>query len=128
MQRGFGTKSKKIFHRKAHDDLCRNIVLVLNATGLGRFWLQPTGAAYRPDCHGDDQLIHYGVIGSADISGILFGGRRFEMEIKTGSAVQSPRQKNFEAMIKMLGGIYFVARSEQEAVQQLKSVAADHDR
>jgi len=105
-------------HRLAHDRLVYEIIRALSATGLGRFWSQPTGAAYR-----DDQLIRYGVIGSADISGIVRGGKRFECEVKTGKAVQSPRQKNFQAMIVMMGGHYFVAHSIDEAVSYLKSVA-----
>jgi hypothetical protein len=100
----------------------------LSATGLGRFWSQPTGAAYREDVFGNPQLIRYGVIGSADISGIVRGGRRFECEIKTGNAKQEPQQRAFQAMIEMFGGIYYVARSSEDAVRYLKSVTAERDR
>lgn len=86
---------------------------------MGRFWNQPTGAGYR-----NGVLVRYGVVGSADISGILVGGRRIEIEVKTGKAIQEPQQKNFEAMIKMMGGIYFVAHSVEEALSSLKSIAA----
>ncbi len=57
----------------------------------------------------------------ADISGILTHksglGLRLEIEIKTGSARQTTEQKNFEKMIKSLGGIYFVARSVNCALE-----------
>jgi hypothetical protein len=86
---------------------------------MGRFWSQPTGAAYR-----NHTLIRYGVVGSADISGILLGGKRIEIEVKTGRAVQEAQQKSFESMIKMFGGIYFVARSVEGAIESLKSAAA----
>ena len=64
--------------------------------------------------------LEYGVKGMADISGILKHssglGLRLEIEAKTGSASQSKDQKNFEKMVRSLGGIYFVARSVQDAL------------
>lgn len=89
---------------------------------MGRFWSQPTGAAYR-----NHVLIRYGVVGSADISGILLGGKRIEIEVKTRKAVQETQQKNFEKMINMYGGIYFVAHSVDEAMKNLISIASTHD-
>ncbi len=119
MQSIGGAKSKRESYRKEHDDLVAKIIVALSATGLGRFWSQPTGAAYR-----NNVLIKYGCVGSADISGIVIGGKRFEMEVKTGNAQQEPQQKIFEERIKMYGGIYFVAHSVEEAVSLLKSAAA----
>lgn len=64
--------------------------------------------------------VDYGVKGMADISGLLRVrsglGVRLEIEIKTGSARQEPDQKNFERMVKSLGGFYYVARSVQDAI------------
>jgi len=54
--------------------------------------------------------------GSADISGILRGGKRIEIEVKTGRAVQQQNQKDFQRMIEMMGGYYYVARSVQDAI------------
>lgn len=98
------------------------IIKALSDKGLGRFWSQPTGAAYR-----DNTLVRYGVIGSADISGILIGGIRVEIEVKTGQATQSDQQKNFERMIKMFGGIYIVAHSVDEALDFLQAAAPPHE-
>lgn len=117
-----GVKSNGECFRAEHDRLVENIVKELSKMNIGRFWQQPTGAAYR-----NNTLVRYGVIGSADISGILFGGKRVEIEVKTGKAQQSEVQKQFELMIKMMGGIYFVAHSVEEAVTSIKSVAACHD-
>lgn len=113
-----GSKLKKGLFTIEHDNLVNKIIKALSETGLGRFWQQPTGAAYR-----GDELIRYGLVGCADISGIIIGGKRIEIEVKTGKAVQSPQQKNFEAMIKMYGGFYFVCHSVDEAVNCIKSVA-----
>jgi hypothetical protein len=64
--------------------------------------------------------VDFGVKGMADISGILKHssglGLRLEIEIKTGGARQEPDQKNFEKMVKSLGGLYTVARSVQDAI------------
>ena len=117
-----GRKSNNESFRAAHDELVDKIVAALSATAMGRFWGQPTGAAYR-----NGSLVRYGLIGSADISGILIGGRRVEIEVKTGKAIQSDEQKFFESMIKMMGGIYFVAHSVDEAINSLKSMAAPHE-
>lgn len=118
MLRRNGIKSNQESFRAAHDKLVKEIVVAISGTGLGRFWEQPTGAAYR-----NDKLVRYGLIGCADITGIMVGGKRIEIEVKTGKAVQSDEQKFFESMIKMMGGIYFVAHSIDEAVTLVKSMA-----
>jgi hypothetical protein len=100
----------------------RQILLDLNRLNLGRFWEQPTGAAYR-----GDRLIKYGLIGCADITGITTYGVRVEIEVKTGKATQSEGQVRFEAMIKKMGGIYCVALSSEDAIECLKIVAAIRD-
>ena len=114
-----GRKSNNESYRAEHDRLVEDIIKSLSATRLGKFWSQPTGAAFR-----HDTIIRYGVIGSADISGIMVGGKRIEIEVKTGKAQQSEQQKNFQSMINMMGGFYFVARSVSDAVDFVKSVAA----
>ena len=66
----------------------------------------------------------YGLVGSADIMGILLGGKIICFECKTGNSVQSKEQKNFEAMIKRFGGLYLVVRAPQEAVDFVIANAA----
>jgi hypothetical protein len=94
------------------------ILLRLSELNLGRFWEQPTGAAYR-----NGQLIKYGLVGCADITGITNLGIRVEIEVKTGKAKQSDQQVKFERMIKNLNGIYLVARSVEEAIESIKIAA-----
>lgn len=90
------------------------VMLALASTGLVRCWPQATGAAFR-----DGQLIHFGVVGGGDISGITVGGKRLEVEVKTGKATLKRHQRNFGKMITAHGGIYILARSPEEAVSQL---------
>lgn len=117
MPRQIGLKSRNNYRLK-HDLLVNKVILSMSESGLCKCWSQPTGAAYR-----DGELIHYGIKGSADISGILTDGRRLEVEIKTGRAVQQKNQETFERMILKMGGVYFVARSVEDALQKLKAVA-----
>lgn len=102
-----------------HDKLVNEVILSMAATGLCKCWSQPTGAAYR-----DGQLIRYGLKGCADITGILVDGRRLEVEIKTGKARQQKNQEAFEKMITEMGGVYFVARSCEDALTKLIKAAS----
>ena len=85
-------------------------------------WPHPTGAAYR-----EGQLIRYGLLGSADIIGLVKGGKFVAIEVKTGRGMQEPQQRTFEAKVKVLGGQYFVARSVADAVLFVTTVAASTD-
>lgn len=72
------------------------------------------------DFSGEDEerVFRYGLKGSADIIGILGPrGRMLCIEVKTGNAVTSPRQKNFRNTILERGGVYIVARSVLDAVE-----------
>lgn len=100
-----------------HEILVRELLVALSRTGVCRVWQQPTGMAFR-----NDVAIRYGVIGSADISGILRGGRRLEIEVKTGKGVQSQVQKNFEKMILEFGGVYIVARDITKTIETVKGM------
>lgn len=114
------TSSKKQHYTQEHDQLVIKIILALAETELCKCWQQPTGAAYRKG-----QLIRYGLKGSADISGIVRGGRRLEIEVKTGQAKQHGAQPAFERMITEFGGIYFVARSVEDALNKLRIACAE---
>jgi len=60
--------------------------------------------------------VRYGLCnGSADLIGILRGGRFIGIEVKTGHATQSREQKLFQALVLRMGGIYVVARSIEDA-------------
>lgn len=98
-----------------HNELVSQVLATLNLSRLGRFWSQPTGVAYR-----DGRFVRYGFLGSADITGVLKGGYRVEIEVKTGKAKQQENQKIFEKNMKMWGAIYLVVRSVQDALDSLK--------
>lgn len=55
--------------------------------------------------------VRFGVPGQADISGILAGGRRLEIEVKRPDGRQSEQQRRFQAMVERFGGVYILARS-----------------
>lgn len=118
MRTASGQSSKRTLLRLRHDILVCEIIKAMSATDLCRCWEQPTGAAYR-----EGVLIRYGIKGSADISGIMRDGRRLEVEVKTGSAVQQANQKAWGAMISNMRGIYFVARSVDHALEMLQAAA-----
>jgi hypothetical protein len=54
--------------------------------------------------------LRFGTPGCGDITGILPGGRRLEIECKTVEGVQSGAQAAFQAIIEQHGGCYILAR------------------
>ena len=62
----------------------------------------------------------YGKKGSADITGILPGGRRLEIECKAGKGRLSPEQVDFLAMITEQGGFARCVYSVDELANALR--------
>lgn len=58
--------------------------------------------------------VRFGVPGQGDVSGIVDGGRRLEIECKTLRGRQSAEQIAFQAMIERHFGIYILARSVED--------------
>ena len=58
--------------------------------------------------------VSFGVPGQADLSGILPGGIRLEVEVKTASGKQSEDQQRWQRMIEKFGGVYVLARSVED--------------
>lgn len=48
------------------------------------------------------------------------GGRRIEIEVKTGEARQTKQQRAYQAMIEFYGGIYIVARKLEDVIDEIK--------
>ena len=71
-----------------------------------------------------DVVIRYGVLGQADITGLLPTGRRVELEVKTGSGVLSDGQIKFSRMITEYGGLYFEIRDIPSALNFLRDANA----
>jgi len=51
-----------------------------------------------------------GCNGSADVSGILPGGKSIRVEVKIGRDIQSEAQKQYQAAVQQAGGLYVIAR------------------
>lgn len=78
-----------------------------------RVWRANNGVARSMDFK---RVVKYGVAGQGDVSGIIAGGIRLEIEVKTARGVQSAQQVLFMEMIRRFGGVYLVCRSAAEAV------------
>ena len=59
-----------------------------------------------------DRFVRAGVPGQADLTGILPGGRRLEIEIKSATGRQTADQRAFQAMIERFGEWPVVADGE----------------
>lgn len=59
------------------------------------------------------------VRGRADLTACLRGGAYCDIEIKTGSGVQSREQREQQARVEQAGGIYILARSVEDVEAQL---------
>lgn len=113
-----------------HNAFMKKVMLYIQETYPGvRLWQQATGVAYTVDSvklclklGGQGRfaeavkclkMTRYGLNGAADLSGILPNGKRLEIEIKTGKAVQSKDQKTFMQMIRNKEGIYILITDQK---------------
>ena len=65
------------------------------------------------------RVVRFGVPGQADLTGILYDGRKIEIEVKSATGRQTQDQKNFQAMIERFNGVYILARSITDVYEQL---------
>lgn len=79
---------------------------------LIRVWRQNTGAMY--DARG--RFVRFGVPGAADLTGLLAGGRRVEIECKAPDGKLAEAQVHYRDGIIEMGGLYVVARSIEDVV------------
>lgn len=105
----------------AHEALVRELLLNLSSLKLGRFWKNPRGVAMTRR----GQVMTFGIDGQADISGILIGGYRAEVEAKTGQGKLGNDQINFKNMIQNWNGFYHEARDVDGTIQALKAFLAN---
>jgi hypothetical protein len=85
-----------------------------------RIWRANTGVAQI-----DKRFIRFGVPGQADLTGILPGGRRLEIEVKSPTGVQTPEQQNFQRMIEKFDGVYVLARSVEDVWTAIRKYLED---
>lgn len=108
----------------------REIMLALSQNGC-IVWRQNTGQAWQgKQIHKvQDQItlaqcrpVHFGLCkGSADVLGIAPGGKFLAVEVKTPKGRTTQEQENFLLAVNRAGGIGFVARSAEDALQKLES-------
>ena len=92
----------------------RDILRYLATRSDVRAWRANSGAAI-----GRRGLVRFGVPGQADISGIMRGGRRLEIEVKSAKGRLSPQQVRFRMMIEDFGGLFILARCVEDVEGRL---------
>ncbi len=66
--------------------------------------------------------IRFGLVGSGDILGITRGGIFLALEIKTGQARQTEKQRAFEEMILKYCGIYRLIRTIADVDRLIETI------
>ncbi len=91
-----------------------SIIREFGTKGWLRIWRANVGVARI-----NRRVVRFGIPGQADLTGILFDGRRVEIEIKSATGQQSQDQKNYQKLIERFNGIYILARSINDVYEQL---------
>lgn len=94
-------------------ELQAEILLAVGSRPDCRIWRNNTGVGRTLS---GQRVIRFGLVGSADLLGILRGGRFLAVEVKTAKGRQSEAQRNFQRMIESMGGVYVLARDVQTVV------------
>jgi hypothetical protein len=100
---------------KTEHEIQQRILLKLGSMPDVRVWRNNTGSVKTED----GRFVTFGLKGSADIIGILQGGRFLAIEVKKPGGRVSPDQKKFIDTINAEGGIAFVAYSVDEVIEKL---------
>lgn len=79
-----------------------------------RLWRANVGVA-----RAGRRLVRFGVPGQADLTGILPGGLRLEIEVKSAGGRQSPEQRDYQRLIERFGGVYVLARCVDDVARAL---------
>ncbi|MBI5545840.1 MAG: VRR-NUC domain-containing protein [Deltaproteobacteria bacterium] len=79
-------------------------------------WRQNTGVARM-----GGRLVRFGIPGQADISGVIRGGWRLEVEVKSDTGVQSPEQADFQRRLEEQGGLYILARELEPVLAAVRA-------
>lgn len=83
---------------------------------LGLFYRRNVGAVKT-----DHGFVKFGMAGQADIAGIL-NGFAIEIEVKADRGKQSEAQANWQRAVERAGGVYILARSVEDVLDQLRSM------
>lgn len=74
------------------------------------------------------RVVRFGIVGQADLSGILPGGVRLEIECKSATGEQRKEQRWFQEMIEKFGGCYVLARSVDDVWEALRGYGIEKGR
>lgn len=97
-----------------HTRLVNQLLEALALAGI-LAWPNNTGAIKY-----EGRFLRYGKKGSGDIIAVLPpSGRHAEIEAKTGNATQRKEQKTHQRIVEKMGGLYIVARSPEDMLEQL---------
>lgn len=78
-------------------------------------WRNNVGVAEHIDRNGRPTVTRYGLCpGSADLIGLVRGGRLLALEVKDRGAL-TPQQRAFGALVNSMGGFWAVVRSVADA-------------
>jgi hypothetical protein len=87
-----------------------------------RLWRANSGKAVSFD---GKRVVSFGVPGQADLTGVLQDGRRLEVEVKDEHGRQSQQQLAYMRMIREYKGVYILARSPQEVLDELNRLTGN---
>lgn len=85
-----------------------------------RLWRANAGVGTYVDADGNERRVRFGIKGQADLSGILPGGVRLEIEVKGPRGRQTDEQRAFQGMIEHMGGVYVLARAIEDVERAIK--------
>jgi hypothetical protein len=118
--------------RMLETPLTRLMITAINRLDGVRVWKMSNGVDVIPaEKGGKRRFNRYGMAGQADIAGLIIGGRRLEIEVKTVSAFKKKNhnmrdsQIAYEIMILGLGGIYFVECDVDRTVEKVRKLIAN---
>lgn len=90
-------------------------------------WRQNSGAVpMKSPKTGRTRKVRLAPAGSADLTGIIWPGVRLEIEVKSAKGTQSAAQRDFQAKVEALGGLYILARSVDDVIRAVERFRDDH--
>ncbi|MDR0759924.1 MAG: VRR-NUC domain-containing protein [Treponema sp.] len=108
-------------HMTPENAVIKECLEYLNLKGIFA-WRNQTGALASSD---GKRFIRFGKVGSADIIGILPGGRFIAVECKAPNGRLSDYQLAFLTDVEHMGGVAVIARSSEDIEKALKKARAE---
>jgi len=105
-------------------DIQRAILAALAGRRDLRVWRANAGVGLTLD---GQRMVRYGVRGQGDLTGVVAGGRRLEIEVKRPGQRQTKEQRLFGEMITRFGGLYVLARSVEDVLAAMPAPRVEGD-